>query len=65
MTDRTMSSEGKKVSLDVKWPNGQVSRMTGELIIIKDGEAYVKTNLGNVVGDVETMDYEDDEATED
>jgi len=55
-----MRGEGKRVSLDVQWPNGHVSRMTGELIIIKDGEAYVKTDQGNVVGDVETMEYEDE-----
>lgn len=56
-----MRGEGKKVSLDVQWPNGKVSRMTGELILIKGDTAYVKTDLGNVAGDVETMEYEEEE----
>ena len=56
-----MRGDGRIVSLDVTWPGGKTVRMTGKLIVIKDDEAYVETEAGNVVGSADTLEYEDED----
>lgn len=49
---------GDRVSIDVVWHDGSVSRLTGELIVITDGQAYVESDLGPVSGAAETLEAE-------
>jgi hypothetical protein len=53
--------KGDRVSLDVEWPNGRVSRMHGTLVMTTETEAYVDTDMGPVVGPVESLEREDEE----
>lgn len=52
--------KGELVSLDVEWPNGRVTRMTGRLITTTKTEAYVDTDLGPVVGSIESLEHEEE-----
>lgn len=52
---------GDWVSLDVPWPNGKVSRMRGVLITTTKTEAYVDTEMGPVVGPVDSLEKEEPE----
>jgi len=47
---------GTRVSLDVTWPNGKVSRMEGTLVTVLEDEAYVETSVGPVVGPAESVE---------
>ena len=50
MSEETTRTPGERVSLDVEWSDGRVTRMSGKLLLLRDGEAYVETELGDVVG---------------
>jgi hypothetical protein len=52
---------GDLVSMDVEWPNGRVSRMTGKLLVIKEDEAVIESSLGPVIGPVDSLEHEEDE----
>ena len=60
---------GDRVSVEVTWPSGKVTRITGKLLVIrgKRGEAFVEADIGCVVGPAETLEQEglgdDDEDT--
>ena len=49
---------GTKVSLDVVFAQ-KTSRMSGTLVLVKDGEAYVDTAIGPVVGSAESVEVEE------
>ena len=57
--DSEVLPKGTKVSLEVPWPNGNVHRMSGILVCIRDGEAYVETSVGAVVGPAESVEVEE------
>ena len=51
---------GDLVSMDVEWPNGRVSRMTGKLLVIKEAEAVIESSLGPVIGPVDSLEHEEE-----
>lgn len=55
---------GDRVSVEVEWPNGKVTRVTGKLIVIrgKRDDAYVEADIGCVVGPAETLEREGEES---
>jgi hypothetical protein len=55
---------GDLVSLDVTWPNGRTSSMTGRLIVVVGDEAFVETEVGNVVGPVDSLEHHEGAADE-
>lgn len=50
--------KGTKVSLDVVFAQ-KTSRMSGTLVLVRDGEAYVDTAIGPVVGSAESVEVEE------
>ena len=46
---------GSRVELDVPWPDG-IKRMTGTLVLVQGGEAFVETEFGPVSGDPTTIE---------
>jgi hypothetical protein len=57
--DIELLPKGTKVSLDVPWPNGRVTRMSGTLISVSRGEAFVETAIGPVVGPIDSVEMEE------
>jgi len=53
--------KGDLVSLDVEWPNGRVTRMTGRLITTTKTEAYVDTEIGPVAGPLDSVEREEED----
>jgi len=49
---------GTKVSLTVEFAQKKM-RMVGTLCLVKDGEAYVDTSIGTVVGPAESVEVEE------
>ncbi len=49
--------EGDRVSLDIEWPNGRTSAVTGILSTVYEGEAYVHASIGHVVGPVDSLEH--------
>ena len=56
--------KGDRVSLNVEWPNGRVINMIGTLVCVRDGEAYVETSQGPVVGSAESLEKEPNDDVE-
>lgn len=54
--DEPTAKAGDRVSLDVPWPNGRSTRMEGTLLTIRNGEAYIETNIGPVVGQLDSLE---------
>ncbi len=52
---------GDKVSMDVEWPTGHIVNMIGKLVCIRDGEAFIETSQGLVVGTEESLEKEESE----
>lgn len=50
---------GDLVSMDVSWPNGRVSRMTGKLLVIKGDEAVIDSEVGPVIGPLDSLEKEE------
>lgn len=50
---------GDLVSMDVSWPNGRVSRMTGRLLVIKGDEAVIESEVGPVIGPLDSLEKEE------
>lgn len=53
--------KGVCVSLDVTWFDGRTSRVTGKLLHVNEHEAFVETDLGNVVGPRDSVEVEEPE----
>lgn len=53
--------KGTRVSLDVTWPNGRTSRMTGTIIHANKDETFVETDMGAVVGPTDSVEVVDGE----
>ena len=50
---------GQKVSLRVEFRDMSARRMVGELIAVKDGEAFIDTPIGAMAGDALTLEDEE------
>lgn len=48
---------GQEVTLEVPWRDGRVRAMSGTLLTVVDGEAFVETELGCVAGDADTLEH--------
>ena len=46
------------ISADVRWHNGKVSNLSGELLNLKEAEVFFQTSFGDAAGNARTMEFE-------